>query len=149
MSRLLLLVVIVAVVALAACGGGSQGAAGGSTSGSSAPAGNADNGKKLFEQSTIGKTNDAGCSTCHSTEPGKVLVGPSLGHIATDAAQIVKSSDYKGKATDAAGYIQESIVDPNAYVVKGFSPGIMPQTFGKDLSAQEISDLVAYLMTLK
>jgi len=33
-------------------------------------------------------------------------------------------------------------------VTQGFQPGIMPKTYTK-LSAQEVSDLVAYLMTLK
>ena len=29
----------------------------------------------------------------------------------------------KTKATDVAGFIKESITDPNAYIAKGFAPG--------------------------
>jgi len=42
-------------------------------------------------------------------------------------------------------YIRESIVDPNAYVVKGFRPAIMPQDYAKRLSRPELDALVAYL----
>jgi nitric oxide reductase subunit C len=148
MYRSIPLVLIVVVLVLAACGGGApSGATTGATT--SAPAGNADNGKKLFSQSAIGKNNAPGCATCHATEAGKTLVGPSLGHIGTDAATVVTSSDYKGQAKDAAGYIRESIENPNAYVAKGFSPGIMYQNYKQDLATNEIDDLVAYLLTLK
>jgi nitric oxide reductase subunit C len=95
-----------------------------------------------------------GCFACHSTAPGVNLVGPSLATIATTAAQRVKSTDYHGKATDAAGYIRESIMEPNAYVVTGptFSSNgqsLMPTTFGTLLQPAQIDALVAYLMTLK
>jgi cytochrome c2 len=142
------LVLVVLCLLLASCsGGGNQGApSGGQGSGA---AGNASNGDKLFHQTSIGSSNAPGCATCHSTEAGKTLVGPSLAHIGTDAGNIIKGSDYKGKAKTAEDYIHESIVDPNAYVVKGFTPGIMYQNYGKDLQAQDINDLVAYLMTLK
>ena len=99
------------------------------------------------KQSTIGTA--PGCSTCHSLEPGKKLVGPSLAGIATRAEQIIKSSDYKGSAKTVEEFLRESIVNPNAYVEKGFSPNIMYQNYGKDLSAQQIADLVAFLKTLK
>ena len=51
----------------------------------------------------------------------------------------------KTKATDLAGFIKESIVEPNAFVAKGFAPGIMPQEFGSNLSPKQIDDLAAYL----
>jgi nitric oxide reductase subunit C len=95
-----------------------------------------------------------GCFACHSTSPGVNLVGPSLAGIATRAAERIKSPDYKGKATDAAGYIHESILDPNAFVVPGatFSSGgqsMMPSGFGQSLQSSQVDALVAYLMTLK
>ena len=146
MSKPVLFVLIAALLVLAACGGG--GATQAPASGGAAQ-GNASNGDKLFHSATIGNNNAPGCATCHATEAGKTLVGPSLANVSTTAADIIKGSDYHGKAKTAEEYIQESIVDPNAYVVKGFSPGIMYQNYGKDLSAQQISDLVAYVMTLK
>ena len=35
-------------------------------------------------------------------------------------------------------YIKQSIVDPNAVIVSGFQPGVMPTTFGKTLSPAEL-----------
>jgi mono/diheme cytochrome c family protein len=148
MYRVLLLMVVMALVlSAAACSGGGQNApANGQASGS---AGNADNGKKLFTSASIGTNNAPGCTNCHAVNGQGGQVGPDLSHIGTEAGNIVKSADYKGKASDAAGYLHESIVEPNTYIAKGYSAGIMYQNYAKDLSAQDINDLVAYLMTLK
>ena len=95
------------------------------------------------------------CASCHDiTKPwpgGDVC--PNLGNVAAEAARIVRLRDYRGKAHDAAGYIRESIVDPNAYIVPGAKyrteagKSVMPQDVGRSLSPREIDDLVAYLMT--
>ena len=122
---------------------GASTAAGGSAS---SGAGDAKAGEKLFTSAA------PPCSTCHSTKAGVKMVGPSLAGIAAKAKQIVSAKDYKGQAKDAKGYIRESIVNPNAYVVPGFGTGgqsLMPNTFGQTLKPQQIDDLVAYLMTLK
>jgi nitric oxide reductase subunit C len=95
-----------------------------------------------------------GCFACHSTAPGVNLVGPSLAGIAATAAARVKASEYHGKATDAAGYIRESIREPNAFLVagptySGNGQSMMPPGFGQTLEPAQIDALVAYLMTLK
>ncbi|HXI19652.1 MAG TPA: cytochrome c, partial [Gemmatimonadales bacterium] len=105
-------------------------------------------GQALFEQSP------PGCFACHSTAAGVNLVGPSLAGIATTAAARVGATDYHGKATDAAGYIRESILDPNAYLVPGATyssngQSLMPPGFGQSLQPGQVDALVAYLMTLK
>jgi mono/diheme cytochrome c family protein len=106
------------------------------------PAGVADNGQKIFAAQ--------GCAACHSLKPDEKLVGPSLAGIATRAGDRVKAADYKGKTTTGELYIRESIVQPSAYVVPGFSDGVMPQDFGKvKLSAQDLADLIAFLLTQK
>ena len=51
------------------------------------------------------------------------------------------------KVDDA--YLHESIVDPNAKIVKGFSANIMPKTFGDTLSEEDIEAIIAYMKTLK
>lgn len=95
------------------------------------------------------------CASCHDIShpwPGGEIC-PNLGNIATEAARIVRSRDYHGKATEAPGYIRESIVDPNAYIVPGAQyrtadgRSVMPATFGETLRPSEVDDLVAFLLT--
>jgi len=110
---------------LAAAGGPSAGAT--SISVESLPPGDAAAGEQLFH-------GDAGCGACHSLEPGEGGVGPSLAGIAGRAA------------APAEAYILESIVNPGAYVAEGYGDGIMPSNFGQRFSAQQLADLVAFLM---
>ncbi len=111
--------------------------------------GDAANGAKLFDKLP--------CSSCHDDThpfPGGIVC-PNLGNIASEAARIVKSPDYHGKATDAAGYIRESIISPNAYIVPGANyhtadgQSAMEKDFAQTLKPSQIDDLVAYLMTKK
>lgn len=130
MKKHLALVTLVVILGLmlAACGGGG------------ASASDVAAGDQLFHQTVIG--TNAGCMTCHSTEQGVTIVGPSLAGIATTAA-----TAEAGKTAEE--FIKESIVDPNKVVTQGFNPNIMPQNWGQVLSEQQINQLVAYLMTLK
>ena len=49
----------------------------------------------------------------------------------------------------AEEYIRESITTPDAYVVEKYKAGDMYQEWAKDLSKQEMDDLIAYLLTEK
>ena len=100
-----------------------------------ATAGNAVSGKAIFNGSS-------GCNACHDVANGVTLVGPSLKGIAGRAAA-------RKAGMTAIDYLHESIVSPNAYIVPGFTAGIMTQTFGQTLTKPQIDDLVAYLLTLK
>ena len=105
-------------------------------------------GEAVFRAST------PACATCHSLVPGAQMAGPSLAGVATRAQQTVGSADYKGQAKDAAAYLRESIVQPSAYTVAGAmysASGVsfMPATYGKDLTPDQIDQLVAYLATFK
>ena len=105
-------------------------------------------GQAVFRQSP------PGCFACHSTSAGVNLVGPSLAGIVSIAGARVKAPDYHGKATDAAGYIRESILDPNADLVSGPTyssrgQSLMPPGFGQSLQPAQVDALVAYLVTLK
>lgn len=83
------------------------------------------------------------CSTCHNVDPGSgTLIGPSLSGVATRAETRVA-------ILSPAQYLRTSIVAPNSYVVEGFVPGTMTQTFEAALTPAQIEDLVAYLRTLK
>jgi len=99
-------------------------------------------------------TTPPGCAACHSIAPGVNIVGPSLAGLPATAAARIASPDYKGKARDVAGYIRESIVDPNAYVLTGptYSAGghsLMPGDYGQTLKPDQIDHIVAYLQTLR
>ena len=66
----------------------------------------------------------------------------------------MKSGDYHGSAKDAATYIRESILDPNAYVLQGptYSAGgrsLMPSDYAQTLKSEQVDQIVAYLLTLK
>ena len=111
--------------------------------------GDATRGKSLYEQMTIGPNAAPGCVTCHSLEPGVRLVGPSHAGLATRAAETIESPNYTGQADTAAGYLRESIVEPNAYIEEGFTANVMYPKYKEDLSEQDIDDLVAFILTLK
>ena len=89
-----------------------------------APAQVAAAGRKLFA--------DNGCSGCHTLKDAgsTAQVGPDLDKF------------LKGKP-DA--FIQQSIVKPDAFIEKGYKPGIMPPNFGQTLSKDDLKTLVAYL----
>ena len=136
MKKAILLLMLVLVLSLAACGGDSAPAdSGDSAPESDAVAGDAAAGEKVFNEAA------PACSTCHSLEPGEGIIGPSLATVGTDAASRVSGQS-------AEDYMRESITDPNAYLVDGFA-NLMTGTYGSQLSEEQITDLVAYLMTLK
>ncbi len=100
------------------------------------------------------RTSAPACVACHSLQPGADGAGPSLAGVATRAQQTIASADYKGQAKDVAGYLSESISQPSAHSVTGAmysASGVsfMPATYGKDLSPDQITHLVAYLATFK
>jgi cytochrome c oxidase subunit 2 len=89
--------------------------------------------------------NNAGCSGCHTFTPAKSsgTTGPSLDDVTQDFTRAKQTG--KTKATTLAGFIKESIVDPNEYIAKGYAPNVMPESFGSSLSAKEVAALVGYL----
>lgn len=135
---------VLGALVLSACGSGAQPSA----ASRSAPVADAARGKEVF--TTIATP---ACSTCHTVQGlADGQIGPDLTHIGTVAGDRVKDPGYKGKAKDAAGYIRESIVDPNAYIPPKCPAGdcfkdIMPKDFGQKLTPQQLEDLVAYLLT--
>ncbi len=85
---------------------------------------------------------EKGCNACHSVD-GSVLVGPSFKGIFGHAAVMQDGSSVNVDEN----YIKQSIIEPQAHVVKGFQP-VMP-SFKGILSDEEVTALVAYIKTLK
>ena len=81
-----------------------------------------------------------GCVACHSLQPGVRVVGPSLAGVATRAAS-------RRPGYSAPLYLYESITRPRAFVVPGFADGLMPPDFKARLKPQDLSDLIAFLLT--
>ncbi|HVD39884.1 MAG TPA: c-type cytochrome [Solirubrobacterales bacterium] len=74
-----------------------------------------------------------GCGGCHTfaaAESGGVT-GPNL------------DEELPGESQAA---VEEMIKDPNAEIVKGYPPNVMPQTYEQSLTQKEIQDLVEYLL---
>jgi cytochrome c551/c552 len=82
-----------------------------------------------------------GCIACHSLQEGVVMVGPSWHNLGATAATRVTGQS-------AAAYLYESIVSPNAHVVEGFQPNLMPPTYRDALTAPQLADIIAYLLSL-
>jgi len=91
-------------------------------------------GRQLFTQ--------YGCSACHALADAgaRGTVGPSLDGIGTTAASRVPG-------LDARAYIEQSILDPHAFVAEGFPSGVMPPNFGERLSQEQLRALIDYLLS--
>jgi cytochrome c2 len=137
MLKKMLIILPVLLLLLAACGGGGEAAP-------QAPAaiGDAARGEELFKQQVIGANASPGCITCHSLEPDVVIVGPSQYGLGARAETRVAG-------LSAEEYIRQSICEPDAYVVEGFSPGLMYMNYCEDLQARDVNDIIAYTLTLR
>lgn len=106
-------------------------------------------GRQIYFQKTLGSRQAPGCITCHSLDPEEAKVGPSHSQAGSRAAERVAADDYSGQAEDAAGYLRESILEPEAHVVAGYDPGVMYQNYDEVLTEEQVSDLVAFLLSLQ
>ena len=143
------------MVLVGACGGGGGGSAPAAPAATSAPAAgggdaapaaadgpSAERGKAIFTSVVIGSGTN-GCGNCHYVKASQGdLAGPNLSGIAERAATRVEGQT-------AEEYIRNSIINPTAYEVEGWSSAAMPANYGAELSEEEIESLVLYLMTLK
>ncbi len=81
-----------------------------------------------------------GCAGCHTlTDAGaEAQTGPPLEGLG-------EIFEKRSPGKSLREYLRESIVDPKAFVVSGFSPEGMPANYGKQLTKAEIDTLVEYL----
>lgn len=95
----------------------------------------AQRGEKLFQLKA--------CSSCHSNSDMAVKVGPSLYKKFGAEEEL---ADGQKLAVDE-NYLRESILAPNAKIVKGFPANVMP-AFQGQLSEVELTALIEYLKSL-
>ena len=85
-----------------------------------------------------------GCLACHSVD-GTKIVGPTWkGAFGKQEAL----TDGTSVTVDEA-YLRASIIDPGKQLVAGYPAGVMPTTYGQQLSDDIISDIIAFIMSLK
>lgn len=70
------------------------------------------------------------------------MLGPNLAGVGAAAASRVAGQS-------AEQYLRTTLLDPDAYLVEGFQEGIMYRGYEEELTQQEVSDLIAYLLTLQ
>ncbi len=101
------------------------------------PAGDPARGELLFN----GQVNGLyACSGCHGVFEGQITTCPSIIGLSARAATRVPGYSVEK-------YLREAIVAPDAYVVEGYVSGVMPQNFAEVMDAQQLADLLAFLMT--
>jgi cytochrome c oxidase subunit 2 len=96
-----------------------------------APSSSASTGLSVF--------NANSCSTCHTLAAAHASgkVGPDLDKLVSYAQQAHQP---------LAAFVHESIISPSAYVQPGYQDGLMPKTFGQQLSTAQLSALVTFLV---
>src|SRR5687768_6176625 len=98
------------------------------------PTGDPAAGDALFHEKIGGLPE---CSSCHSLD-GTRGTGPTLQGFGEIAGT---RRNGEGNVT----YATNSILSPGQYVVPGFS-NLMPSVYGQQLSREQLSDLVAYVL---
>ena len=81
-----------------------------------------------------------GCGGCHKLAKAGTNgnIGPSLDDLASVAGK-------QEPGTSAEDYVRQSILDPEAFTVKGFQKGVMPSFKGR-LDDKQVQALVDYLL---
>ena len=108
------------------------------------PPGDAERGRALAD-------GTLGCTVCHSLTP----VGPAWAAsgdqpaLGERAALRVEQADYAGGAGTPEQYLIESVADPNAYLVPGFTANVMPINFADRITLQQMADLMAYMLSFR
>jgi mono/diheme cytochrome c family protein len=73
-----------------------------------------------------------GCGACHT-----LAAAQSVGNIGPDLDEVLPGQ--------SKAMIDESIVDPEAMITNGFSGGIMPATYGNEITPEDLKLLVDFL----
>ncbi|MCW1970005.1 MAG: cytochrome c [Anaerolineae bacterium] len=77
---------------------------------------------------------------------GEVAVQTSRGPNLVD---IGKTAGARVAGMSAEAYLQASLLDPDAYLVRNYQEGIMPKGYREALTDAQVADLIAYMLTLR
>ena len=124
------------LLVVAACGDGQA-----DTTAQAAAVGDPERGRQIWDDGG-GVLSGGGCSECHSLDGSEKVASsraPTFQGISEQAGDRVPG-------LSAEEYLRESIVDPAAYIVEGYSD-FMPKGFRILLSEEDIDNLVAFLLT--
>lgn len=131
------------------------------------PEGDVARGEKLFRGEVALSGGLPACTECHTVVPGETSpsgLGLNLSNVGARANLVAAGQAppqyIVGPGADdpaavalpeqtADQYLRDSIVNPDAILTGNFQEGIMNRDYGPTLSAQEVSDLVAYMLTLQ
>ena len=91
-------------------------------------------GKQLF--------SEKGCIGCHKINGEGGQVGPSLAGIMGETVELSTGE----KLVRDHEYFEESILNPDARIVKGYQAGIMPKI---NLTHEQIDELAEFLRSLR
>ena len=80
-----------------------------------------------------------GCGSCHMYKPAGPDANGQIGPDLDKLAQYAKAANQP-----LVSFTEESIVDPDKYVEKGYPKGVMPKSY-KDLPPDDIKALVDFL----
>jgi len=125
-----LLWILVCLLGLAACSSSTI------TDFETLPAGHSEDGAVLFNQRINGAP---ACSSCHLLTDRR-LIGPGFAGFNERAVTRVEGQS-------AEVYTFNSITQPGAYVITGYG-NAMYQQYGKNLNAQQLADIIAYVLSL-
>jgi len=122
---------LIAMFGLAGCASADESAPAGFET---LPVGNATHGAQLYDTSIGGQPT---CKACHSLD-GKPNAGPTFQGYGQIATQRVSGES-------AEEYTYNGLIRPWVYVVPGYG-NLMPVRYGQALSAQDIADLIAFML---
>lgn len=111
-------------------------------------AGDVANGRAVFNESYQTSSGAWMCASCHSVNEARArLVGPGMYDLYVIAEErLAESGD-----PDVVTYIRNAITMPNAHIVQddpGYPENLMPVNYADVLTEQELTDVVAYILTL-
>ena len=110
------------------------------------PTGNVAAAEQLFASTGEG---GLGCAACHTLADASLLDDPSLlDHFQGPALfGIADRAGTTREGYSAEEYLRESIVLPAEFLAEGYPLTVMPRSFGARMDAQDLADLIAFLMT--